>query len=71
MCMLKNVDVMTNLMLYFFQLSKKFSTSQQRYKAKFYSDASEAVKDIPDNAKLLVGGNTIIIFLAIKVPYIF
>ncbi|KAJ8306249.1 hypothetical protein KUTeg_016794 [Tegillarca granosa] len=38
------------------QISKKFSTSQQRLKAKFYADASEAVKDIPDNAKLLVGG---------------
>jgi 3-oxoacid CoA-transferase len=34
---------------------RNFSTSQKR-NAKFYDDAYEAVKDIPDGAKILVGG---------------
>jgi hypothetical protein len=33
-----------------------FSTSARR-NAKFFEDAVEAVKDIPDGSKLLVGGN--------------
>ena len=33
----------------------KFSTSSSRL-LKFYNNGEEAVKDIPDGAKLLVGG---------------
>ena len=33
-----------------------FSTTRKQ-SARFYEDAEEAVKDIPDNSTLLVGGN--------------
>ena len=33
-----------------------FSTSRARFNPKIYTDAVEAVKDIPDGAKILVGG---------------
>lgn len=38
-------------------LSCKFSTSSSRL-LKFYNNGEEAVKDIPDGAKLLVGGQS-------------
>ncbi|XP_063437637.1 succinyl-CoA:3-ketoacid coenzyme A transferase 1, mitochondrial-like [Mytilus trossulus] len=36
--------------------SSNFSTSGRRYKAKFFDSADEAIQDIPDGSKLLVGG---------------
>ncbi|CAG0898280.1 unnamed protein product [Darwinula stevensoni] len=36
--------------------ARAFSTSQKRDSPKFYASATEAVKDIPDGAKILVGG---------------
>ena len=38
-------------------LSCKFSTSSRRL-LKLYNNGEEAVKDIPDGAKLLVGGQS-------------
>ena len=46
--------------LFIFQpsiLSCKFSTSSSRL-LKLYNNGEEAVKDIPDGAKLLVGGQS-------------
>ena len=42
-----------------FQFKRKFSTSSQRFSTKFYDSALEAVKDIPSDCKLLVGGKVI------------
>ncbi|XP_062569119.1 succinyl-CoA:3-ketoacid coenzyme A transferase 1, mitochondrial-like isoform X5 [Saccostrea cucullata] len=38
------------------ELSRKFSTSRTHYRAKFFDSAEEAIHDIKDDSKLLVGG---------------
>jgi len=43
--------------LYFFQIvSCSYSTSHEGNKSKIFKSAAEAVADIPEGAKLLVGG---------------
>ncbi|XP_021964626.1 succinyl-CoA:3-ketoacid coenzyme A transferase 1, mitochondrial [Folsomia candida] len=42
--------------LIFSSLQRSLSTTSVRHGAKFYNSAEEAVKDIPDGSKLLVGG---------------
>ena len=52
---------MIQFISFMFQFKRKFSTSSQRYSTKFYDSAHEAVKDIPSDCKLLVGGMVILL----------
>lgn len=45
---------------------RPLSTSVPLRGAKFYENAEEAVKDIPDGSKLLVGGEWVILIIKIS-----
>lgn len=59
LCRVESVFLKNKVNLAYLQLSKTcgcyFSTSSQR-KSQFYSDPTEAIKDIPSGATILVGG---------------